>query len=219
MGPVDIAIPLARDRHTNYFELRITLRSIEKNLTGYKNIYLIGEKPEWVTNVTHIPMPDLPGRKQFSIYRKMMTAAKDENVSDNFMRWDDDVYLLEPLDTSNIKDWHDGTLKEWANKNINTGYRSVIKNTLKLFPDGLYYDIHAPRIFNKEKYREMNKYNWSSVELLTKSTYFNSVESEPVPMKDPKRHKGLFYSTSGKIDPETSKMFKELFPNKSKYEI
>lgn len=215
---IDIAIPLARDKQTNYLELRMTLRSIEKNLTGYRDIYIIGEKPSWVNNIIHIACPDILGRKQYNIYKKFMTAAETESVSDNFIRWDDDVYLLQSLDTSNIKDWHDGTLKDWSYKNINSLYRTVIKNTLNIFPDGLYYDIHAPRVFNKEKYRELNKYNWTRTEYLTKSMYFNHNESDPVPMKDPKRHKGLFYSTSGRMDPETNKMFKELFPNPCKYE-
>jgi hypothetical protein len=215
---IDIIIALAADKRTNYYELRMTLRSIENNLTGYRDIYLIGEKPVWITNVIHIPVNDIHHRKQFSIFRKFMVAAKTESVSDNFIRWDDDVYLLKTLNVSGIKDWYEGTLKEWSVKNINSLYRNVVKNTLQLFPDGLYYDVHAPRIFNKEKYRELNKYNWSATELLTKSTYFNSIKGEPVEMKDPKRNKGLFYSTSGKIRNDDNKMLKELFSNPSKYE-
>lgn len=215
---IDIAIPLAKDRHTNYFELRMTLRSIEKNLTGYRNIYLIGELPSWVTNVTHIPIPDMAGRKAFSIFRKMITAAKNETVTQNFISWADDTYLLESLPASGIKHWYDETLLHWTQLNINSLYRSIIKNTWKVFPDGLFYNVHTPCIYDKDKFKYLNQYNWTTTEYLIKSLYFNHNTSDPVPMKDPKRHKGLFYSTSGKIDPETNVMFKELFPNPSTYE-
>jgi hypothetical protein len=214
---IDIIIALANDKKNNYYELRIALRSIDKYLTGHRNIYLIGEKPGWVQNVIHIPKMDTT-RKQYSIYSKFMTASNTEAVSNDFLRWDDDVYLLEPLDISGIKDWHEGTLKEWAYKNINTLYRNVVKNTLKLFPDGLYYDIHAPRKFNKEKYREMAKYPWATQELLTKSTYFNMVQADPVYMADPKKTIGLFYSTGKDNVAQQSSMLKEKFGNPCRFE-
>ena len=62
---LDIVIPLAKDKRTNYYELRMTLRSIEKNLTGYRNIIIIGERPTWITNIIHIPLPDIAGKKMF----------------------------------------------------------------------------------------------------------------------------------------------------------
>lgn len=101
----DIIIALANDSRFNYAELRYALRSIEKNLTGYRDIYLIGEKPGWVQNVIHIKQKDT-SRKQYSIYNKFMTAAKTESVSKNFLRWDDDVYLLEKMHVDDVKDWY-----------------------------------------------------------------------------------------------------------------
>ena len=215
---MDIIIPLAKDKKSNYYELRMTLRSIEKNLSGYRNIYLIGEKPSWVTNVTHIPLNDLPGKKAFSIFRKIMTAAKEETVSDNFIAWADDTYLLEPLPATEIKDWYDNTLKHWTHLNINSLYRQIIKNTWNLFPDGLFYNVHAPCIYDKGRFQELSKYDFSTTGLLTKSTYFNSRESNPVQMKDPKRQRGLFMSTCEKVSVEEQKLLGSLFPNPSIYE-
>jgi hypothetical protein len=213
----DIIIAQANEKASNYYELRMTLRSIAQNLTGYRDIYLIGEKPSWVQGIVHIPAKDIFQRKQLSIYRKFLIAAQTESVSDNFIRWDDDVYLLQPFNTSEIKDWHDGTLKDWTQKNINLMYRNVIKNTMKLFPDGLYYDIHAPRIFNKEKYRELEKYKWITTELLTKSTYFNGIDANPVQMRDPKSETGIFHSTNGKLKPSDLRII-ERFEKPCKYE-
>lgn len=214
---IDIIIPLALDR--NYYELLMTLRSIEKNLTGYRDIYLIGEKPRWAQNVIHVPMRDLHGRKQYSIFLKVMRAAEMESVSRFFIRWDDDCYLLQSLHVNDFKHWCSGTLAEWAVKNINTLYRSVVKNTLNLFPNGLYYDIHPPHVYEKEKYLSLDTEKWRRTELLTKSYYFNNVDSEPVQMEDPKKKKGLFYSTASRIHSDEQKMLREMFKLPSKYEL
>lgn len=215
---MDIIIALANDQRFNYAELRYTLRSIEKNLSGYRDIYLIGEKPSWVTNVIHIPQKDIRGRTAFSIFSKFMTAANNENVSQKFISWADDTYLLKPLPVEGIKDWYDQTLKDWTYKNINSLYRNIVRNTWKVFPDGLFYNVHTPCIYDKDKYKLLNQYDWKTTEYLIKSMYFNHNESEPVPMKDPKRHTDLFLSTSGKIGHEENKLFKELFHKPCKYE-
>lgn len=215
---LDIVIPLAKDKRTNYYELRMTLRSIEKNLTGYRNIIIIGERPTWVTNITHIPLPDIAGKKCFSIFRKMMTAAKSD-VSDKFISWSDDTYLLEPIHTTGIKDWYDNTLHHWAHKNINTLYRQIVKATWQLFPDGLFYNVHTPCVYHKERFQELNKYNWSTTGYLIKSTYFNSGLAYPEQMVDPKIKRGLFMSTSEKVSSEESRFLDGMFSKKSSYEI
>lgn len=212
----DIIIPLARDR--NYYELRMTLRSIEKNFSGYRDIYLIGEKPSWVQNVIHIPMPDRSNRKAFNIYSKMMKAATSESVTQNFISWADDTYLLEPLDSTGIKDWYCETLKHWTLLNVNTLYRNIIKNTMKVFPEGLFYNVHTPCIYEKGRFQGLSVYDWGRTDYLIKSMYFNAGESNPVKMEDPKRHKGLFYSTANKIHSDEEKMLRQLFPNPSRYE-
>ena len=215
---MDIIIALANDKINNYAELRLTLRSIDKNFSGYGDIYLIGSHiPSWVHNIIHIKQEDIFNRKQLSIYKKFLSAANTESVSPDFLRWDDDVYLLEPLHSSQIKDWHEGTLDEWAKKNVNLMYGNAIRNTLKIFPDGLYYDVHAPRKFNKERYKELERYEPHRKEILTKSTYFNHVGGDPVYMKDPKTERGLFYATN-KLGSNDIKWLRQMFPNPSRYE-
>ena len=44
-------------KHNNA-ELRYSLRSIEKNCTGYDRVFIVGQKPEWVTNVEFYPCDD-----------------------------------------------------------------------------------------------------------------------------------------------------------------
>lgn len=214
MGPLDIAIPLAKCRN-NYNELRYTLRSIDQYFP-HRNIYLIGEKPSWVHNVIHIPMNDIPGRKAFSIFRKMMAAAKLPEVSDPFISWSDDTYLMQPI--TEIKDWYSGTLAHWAKANIHNQYKTIVARTWKMFPDGLFFNVHAPCAYQKDRFIDMARLPFSSMELLVKSTYFNSGPSNPVEMTDPKIQKGIFYSSGHEMKTSEILMLNSLFPNPSKYE-
>lgn len=215
---IDIAIPLARDKYTNYYELRMTIRSIEKYLTGYGNIYIIGEKPSWLTNVIHIPLQDIAGRKAWSIFRKMIAVASNKEASQKFISWADDTYLLQPLQATEIKDWYDNTLAHWTTLNVNSQYRNIIKSTHKLFPEGLFYNVHTPCIYDKDKLLTLTSYPWSKTDFLIKSVYFNQYPGNPESMKDPKRHTGMFLSSSGKIYIDQDKILRKHFPNPSRYE-
>lgn len=215
---IDIAIPLARDKNTNYYDLRMTLRSIDKYLTGHGNVYIIGEKPSWLRNVIHIPLQDIAGRKAWSIFRKMITAAGQKDISQKFISWADDTYLLQPLQVCDIKDWHDNTLKHWTTLNVNSLYRQIIINTYKIFPEGLFYNVHTPCIYDKHKLLTIGNYPWTRTDFLLKSLYFNQYPGNPEQMKDPKLKKGMFYSSNGKLGSDDHKLLTTHFPNPCKYE-
>lgn len=72
----DILIPLGTGSRHQDFELRMCLRSIEKHLTGYGNIFIVGDKPDWIQNVIHIPAKDNPNNwnRARNIYDKIMTG-------------------------------------------------------------------------------------------------------------------------------------------------
>ena len=72
----DILIPLGTGSRHDNLELRYCLRSIEKHLKGVGNIFLVGEKPDWVQNVIHIPAKDNPNNwnRARNIYDKIMAG-------------------------------------------------------------------------------------------------------------------------------------------------
>ena len=77
MSPLtDILIPLGTGSRHQDFELRMCLRSIEKHLKGVGNIFIVGEKPNWVHNVIHIPFKDNPNNwnRARNIYDKIMAG-------------------------------------------------------------------------------------------------------------------------------------------------
>lgn len=231
MGMIDIVIPYRLDAH-NGLELLYALRSIEKYLTGYRDIYLIGDKPDWLTAVKHIPFTDAKGRKEFNIYQKLLRACQEESVSDNFIYVNDDHFLLKPLDVKDFKYWYDEPLKKLLDRNPK-GYAGTIYNTLEIYPEALNFDIHTPIIFNKALFGSL--FSSQQKEICVKSMYCNSpfVEGEKEQMPDLKlnmpHYKGkieakikgrLFFSTGPLvIHDEMIQVWNELYPEKSKYEI
>ena len=72
----DILIPLGTGSRHDNLELRYCLRSIEKHLKGVGNIFIVGEKPEWIKNVIHIPFKDNPNNwnRARNIYDKILAG-------------------------------------------------------------------------------------------------------------------------------------------------
>lgn len=212
-------------------ELRFALRSIEKYLTGWTNVVIIGTPPEWYNGIYGDPFHDSRYRKQFNIYSKLLVACGSKQVTDNFIMWNDDHYLLKPLDVSEINNWYDGYLKETINKNQGARYKETIANTLQIIPETLNYDIHTPCIYHKETFKFL--FSGRTDEICIKSYYFNSTlrgcSSE---MKDLKINQllskeaikelikdRLFLSTSTNgMKKPMIELLNELFPEPSRYE-
>jgi hypothetical protein len=184
---VDLVIPLnANGQKFEDIELQFALLSIEKYLTGYNNIFIIGDHPKFNNGFTHIPAKDTPGRKQYSLMNKLMIAVEDERVSENFVYWHDDHFILHPLHVLEIKPWYDGTMKNAFNK-AHGNYHESIKNTIEIVgEDALYYDIHVPCVFNKKKLRVISGGQWALKEygFVIKSLYFNTFPEDSEYMKD-----------------------------------
>lgn len=223
-----------KDDILSEWELKFALRSIDKYLTGFTNLVLIGDKPEWYKG-EHVQVNDWTGRKQYSIYSKLLISCELNNVTNSFVMWNDDHYLLDDLDICEIYNWYDGRLKETAGKSHGVRYLETIKATIDIIPDTLNYDIHTPCIYNKEIFKLL--FGNKTEEICIKSYYFNyyvanyhvikheymkdlkintllSKEAIKVLIKD-----RLFFSTStnGMKKPMIDLM-NELYANKSQWE-
>jgi hypothetical protein len=205
-------------------ELRYSLRSIEKNLTGFTDLIIYGNAPEWYRG-NWMPSSDYPGRKQFTIYNKLLAAE-----TDNFLMFNDDHFLLKPLQIHQIKYWHNGPIKNEFNRNLTARYADAVKNTINIIPEGLNFDIHTPIIYNKGHFRKLflNK----TEEICIKSYYCSSLKIEGEKMDDLKIDTllseeaikelikdRLFFSTGPNgIKEPMKKVLQELYPIKSRWE-
>lgn len=157
-------------------ELRYSLRSIEKHLSGVGSVYLIGEKPEWIKNVHHIPFEDKKAVcKQSNIMRKIYEGTKQSGLSSDFIFMNDDHYLLQNFDVSEMKFWYDGLMSEKFKRCNYVKYANCIGHVIDEVGDGNYFDVHTPIVYNRTLFRDvMDRFDWSMENTyVIKSLYCN----------------------------------------------
>jgi Stealth protein CR2, conserved region 2 len=180
MNQVDIVFPIRNaGSFWNNNELRYSLRSIEKHLHGYRKIWIIGERPLWLTkNIIHIPHPDdfiYPAR---NIYAKIKKACQYQELSENFLFFNDDHFLLSDFNASEFPYFYRGNLKDVKN---NTVYQETVNNTIRSLESRnlptLDFDTHTPILYNKARFIEItDKYHWHREHAFCiKSIYCNTV--------------------------------------------
>lgn len=230
----DVVIPLADFSRHDDMELKFTLRSIEKYLTGYRDIYIIGKKRTWLKDVKYINAPDISGSKARTIYSKVMAAASNEDVTESFIAWSDDCFLLKPLDTKDFKHWAYSDLKTLSAKSKGV-YQYTVSQTMNYCKKKGWpitnFNIHAPIVYEKEKFLSLADEDWTK-EMILKSIYCNKYQLDAIEMKDlvfrmPMRRGEIRTAVAGRTffaisETGTNEAVKdvlgELFPLPSKYE-
>lgn len=230
---MDVVIPY-RNSSSNGFELRYTLRGIEKFFPELENIFIIGDCPSFLQNVIHIPATDSPERqyKQLNIYRKLLTACEDKRVSDSFAWVSDDHFLLKPFQSEY---YYSGPLEQSIVKfTPHQSFRQTLLNTMVALQNGNDYDQHCPYVFQKEKFiKVMKMVDWSkSWGYGIKSLYCNLTGIEGFCYSVLKVRLSLkftelveliydrpFFSIDDRgLNDEMKSLLESLYPNKSQFE-
>ena len=89
---MDALYVLGNSSEYDNLELRLSLRSLERNAKGLESVFIVGEKPRWIKNVVHIPVDDVYTREN-NVFRKILTACKLD-ISKNFFFMNDDFYIM-----------------------------------------------------------------------------------------------------------------------------
>jgi hypothetical protein len=215
---IDIVYVL-KDNTKKNWELPFSLRSIERNLLNYRNVYIVTNVlPPFINpaEVIHIKESDNPGIKDANICRKILAACNDSRVSDDFLFINDDHFILKPISAPDIPPYNKGELKQKYKRN--SPYIKRLRLTRKILKESslgiCHFDIHTPIVYNKEKFIEMSQsFKWEDGYVI-KSLYgnFNKL-SEKFEIKDYKLMRGKrkeqileeieerdFMSTSENID-------------------
>jgi hypothetical protein len=151
---MDIVYPLGTGSVWDNNELRYSLRSVEENLTNVRYIWVIGERPEWLTGVRHIPYPDITGVPWRNSFAKLVRACIEPDLSSNFLYMNDDFFILKPFAIEKFPILYRGNLPAGAVKSRVMSLNRKQNTTTLLLSKKLTtldYDLHAPFIFEKQK--------------------------------------------------------------------
>jgi hypothetical protein len=157
---MDIVYLVKTDPENNSEELRYSLRSLS-NLP-HDRVFIIGEKPAWVTNVEYIPIPQT-GTKVQNVSANLFAAIKNDDISDNFILMNDDFFIMKPMDE--LLDYDFGPLKDVidAYKIRYPDESDYIKRKIMMYnhllgagyQDPLSYELHVPMRIDKHETRRI----------------------------------------------------------------
>jgi hypothetical protein len=224
-------------------ELRFSLRSVEANLKGVRNIYIIGEHPGFISDaVIHIYHPDpLTRNADGNMALKILRACQENNLSDDFLFMNDDFIINKPIVASEIPWLHKGDMCDRTDKFWKGDfYRFRLRRTFDVLKDRGYptiqYDYHAPMLMNKHEFpRVMENFDFKEdIGYTFRSLYGNFLQLPAIPLGNMKKTIYKFLNTHqlhdisrepvfiGYNDKGLNNSFKlwlhKRFPKRSKYE-
>lgn len=230
---IDVVYPLGTGSIYKDFELRMSLRSVEKHLSGIHNVYIVGEKPAWLTGIIHIEAYDQSQVTDLNIMRKVAIACNAPEVSDDFLFMNDDHYILQDVEAAKFPYLWSKTMEEYIAYRAGDTYRQRVRNSYnhlkRLGLPTKFFDTHYPIVYDKVSFLHnvVDRLDWknghTSNGFVLKSVYANSLRIEGRQEPD---HKGsieppsgaIAFSTTPHIKSHVQRFLIEHFPIKSKYE-
>lgn len=213
-------------------ELRYSIRSVRKN-ASYNNIWVVGGKPDWYYG-NFVEVEDV-GNKFENIRGCYKAISQIGAISNEFVLMNDDFFILKPVGIMPV--FHGGPLidkiERYNNNGAATKYTRILLDAHKKMQkmrikDPLDYDIHVPMVIDKKKIKDFidlslaprsmygNMFsvggnNIKDVKIYnTKKMKFNSIDSyQDLP----------FLSTEDESFKNILEFLKQMFPNKSMYEL
>lgn len=236
---MDIVIPLSRGSIWGDKEILYSLRSIEKHLTGFRDIYIVGHLPAFLKGVNHISFDDPHFCKETNIYGKVLRACQEPSISEDFLFFNDDHFLMKDFVADKFPFYYKGDLR-MQSKGLRAGnnYKKAVDNTYRVLQSrGLptkNFDSHTPIIYNKQFFLDhITKYDWSGhITYVLKSLYADTKKIDGERNHDCKlnsqytpealhiviRSKSVFSMGNGAIGPALLQVLNELYPNPSRWE-
>lgn len=180
---MDIVYILKVDPINNNEELRYSLRSLGNIPHG--RVFIVGEKPDWVTNITYIPVAQDCTKAENAI-KNIRTAAESPEISDDFILMNDDFFFMKKLDALPAMNF--GKLADMIRlyeQRYPEGSDYV--NSMKMLHallkdrgcvDPVSYELHTPMMFNKQKLRQM--YDETGGQFYQARSYYGNLYGDAV---------------------------------------
>ena len=192
-------------------ELRYSLRSLEKFFEEEYEVWIVGDKPDWIRNVRHIPHTPETGRVMspvtYDAIMKLATYIDEDDSPDKFIRMYDDIYFVGKRNLLDLEvTRYLLTYEELQAKALSSGsftWRDQVRRTVAAVRAkgyaGLMTETHCPEIFEKDNMREIfDLFDPLEGRLLTSTLYYNVFPFERM-LKDRDTERILFYGEGGNI--------------------
>ncbi len=155
---IDIVYPLGSGSRWSNNEIRYSLRSVETYAKGWRNIYIVGVMPAWLSGIKYIPATDpLEFNADGNIAMKILKACEDPELSNPFLFINDDHIFVSDCDIREFPFYHKGDLQNKSPQYFQGGmYVQRLRRTMNILKKrGLptkHFDCHTPILIDKEKF-------------------------------------------------------------------
>ena len=223
---MNLLIPIGTGSRWQDNELRYCFRSIEKYLTGWDKIVIVGKLPEWVVpneSLIFIPAEDRIGarHKEHNIYVKILAGIASGHLGEAFLFMNDDHFLLQPFETANFPYHHKGKLIPSSGCNP---YKKTVQNTINLLKVADNFDTHCPIVYHTNKFlKAFQGMTWPYYGYCIKTTYCkrNGITGNYYPdlkIKDESEFSDMrtYFSTGANF--KGLDLMERLYPEKSQFE-
>ena len=205
-------------------ELLYSLRSLEQFYPGDYEVVIVGSKlPGWITGITQIDLPDIRGRKQLTIKSKILAALA---YTPEIFFMNDDVFLTKDTIAEDHPYYFYGDLKHYTEG----GARPLWDRLTEYNLPTKHFDLHYPLVYRRDLFVEaVEKFQPDTI---VKSMYCNYHmikgyqfydckfvrQERDMVMRDFAKSRPAF--STGVFSLKNAVPFlRDLYPNKSKYEI
>lgn len=190
---IDVVYVLGSGSYWRNNEIRFSLRALERNLRGIRKVWIIGELPDFIKGIKHIPFQDeLLNNADGNIIRKVLRICQEPELSENFLFINDDHMIMKETEAPAIPPYHNGDLtkltKEYFGESPWRGHLWNSRNVLiGLGHSALHFDCHIPMVINKKKFTEvLQKFDYEKTPYTMKSLYGNIVHPDAPRLKHQK---------------------------------
>lgn len=225
----DIVIPVKES--DNYESLRYVLRSIDENCPQIGTVWLVGAKPDWATNVRHLPIKHAGRRKYERINEVWESLGRTYDISEHFVWLNDDIFVMKP--TYEFENYRSTkpilrTSNNYYEKSITDTQTLIhsIQGRNRAFVD---YDLHTPFSTYRSHVRKATSamrqkrglYQYRSA--IGNLMWYDGVESADVKVRHPNKEPAgneTYISLTNTIweHGKAGKWLRQRFSKPSKYE-
>jgi len=185
---IDIVIPHV-EKLAQWHELKYALRSIHQNYKGSFRIWIVGDKPAWLSKKANfISMPCTGLSPRIDVMHKIMAVIDNKGVKEEFFWSNDDIYFINKLTYADLCiPKVIGDLIEKVNRiNHKSVYTDDIRATFETLKINklpiLNYSTHLPYRFEKQKMLQLvERFDLMNRRLLPENLYYNTYHADELP--------------------------------------
>ncbi len=243
MKEIDAVYPYRDSSNWEGNELKYSIRSLAEHFGPLRHIWIVGDKPDWLQGVRFLPFADpYRANKDANIINKVLGACLEDELSQEFVLMNDDIYLLADLAKDRLQPYQVqelSAIETWKDNRFGRRLRNTYLSLSKQGKTTTNFEGHVPYLLDKTRFpRIVLQYAYGQAPGMTINTlYFNNAlargEERPSvrpvragffsPMDyaniAPRTEGKLFLSHDGNgLNEDLKRFIRERFPTPSIYE-